>query len=65
MIKIIKAGTKSVCDCCYCGCKFSYDSEDTYGNQHDGMFIECPQCKKELSLWAYRQYEYASEVNQP
>lgn len=66
MIKIIKAGTKQVCDCEFCGCKFSFDSEDTYGNQHDGTFIKCPQCQKEISLSAYRPYEeYASGVNRP
>ena len=54
MKQIIKQGTKKICDCPTCGCKFSYDSEDTYGNQHDGMYVRCPQCEAEISLWAVK-----------
>ena len=51
MKQIIKEGTKKICDCPTCGCKFSYDSEDTYGNQHDGMAVRCPQCDAVIWLW--------------
>lgn len=28
MIKIIEHGTRTVAECCHCGCKFSYEKED-------------------------------------
>lgn len=51
MKQIIKEGTKKICDCPKCGCKFSYDREDAYSNQeNDGVFVTCPQCEAEIPL---------------
>ena len=65
MIKIIKPGTKREKRCDYCGCLFSFEEEDIRakttvhtggfpGITKSGTYINCPQCKKEISLEAVR-----------
>jgi len=65
MIKIIKPGTKQEKHCDYCGCLFSFEEEDVRakttvhtggfpGIAKGGTYINCPQCKKEISLEAVR-----------
>ena len=63
MIKIIKEGTRKVAKCEYCGCEFSYETEDIQhleagrNNEYELVsgvkhgykkYVVCPQCKKEL-----------------
>lgn len=53
MIKIIEYGTKTVAVCDECGCKFSYENEDTVTREYTGPLrgykkvVICPQCHKE------------------
>ncbi len=57
MIKVIKRGTREVTTCAYCGCKFSYESEDIQRNysfiddpKKHGEYVMCPQCNKEVII---------------
>ena len=66
MIEIIKRGTKQIYKCDYCGCKFSYEDEDTYHYEYDvdgdydkrvngykhgyKLFIDCPQCNEQIKI---------------
>lgn len=54
MIKIIKAGTRNKKECENCGCIFSYDEEDNV-MLGTSLYIECPQCGKEIILQARRE----------
>lgn len=62
MVKIIEPGTRTVTNCEYCGCKFSYEKEDIKVSglysvnqlQTRKPYIECPQCHKEIVLEATR-----------
>ena len=55
MIQIITPGTRKQKQCEFCGCVFSYDSEDVDRNQPYGLYINCPQCKKTICLSQTRQ----------
>lgn len=53
MIKVIKMGTRRVCTCCECGCKFSYEAEDIQREDIDNYkafkeFVQCPQCHEKV-----------------
>lgn len=66
MIKIIEPGTRTVAECCHCGCKFSYEKEDIQSRPYkvaDGnvpditrlpiffeSYVTCPQCGKDLTV---------------
>lgn len=63
MIKIIRKGNKKVTKCEYCDCEFSFNMEDTYGNdlaylgkepghgdERYEQYIRCPQCHNEIDL---------------
>ena len=62
MIKIIEPGTRTVTKCAECGCKFSYENEDIEVSGPHSMdklqtrksYIVCPQCGKEIGLYAIR-----------
>lgn len=66
MIKIIEPGTRTVAECCHCGCKFSYEKEDIHSRPYkvpDGFvpsitklpiffesYVTCPQCGKTMTV---------------
>lgn len=70
MIKIIEPGTRTVAECCHCGCKFSYEKEDiqsrpykvidtvAHGVVKPPIFLEsyvtCPQCGKALIVMSIK-----------
>lgn len=70
MIKIIEHGTRTVAECCHCGCKFSYEKEDIQSRQYkvaDGVipgitklpiffesYVICPQCGKTLTVMSIK-----------
>lgn len=70
MIKIIEPGTRTVAECCHCGCKFSYEKEDIQSRPYkvaDGVvpgitklpiffesYVICPQCGKTLTVMSIK-----------
>ena len=59
MIEIFERGTKTVTTCKYCGCKFSYESEDiqikySFPAKKRGEYVMCPQCDEEVVVFQTR-----------
>lgn len=70
MIKIIEPGTRTVAECCHCGCKFSYEKEDIQSRPHETpdvltqvitrlpiffeSYVTCPQCGKDLTVMSIK-----------
>ena len=61
MIEIIEPGTRTVTECQYCGCRFSYEEEDIESSHYvfqDGKrspeflddYVNCPQCSRRITL---------------
>ena len=53
MIEIIKKGTKQVKVCKNCGCKFTFENEDTHMEDTDNYkafieYVKCPQCETKI-----------------
>lgn len=70
MIKIIEPGTRTVAECCHCGCKFSYEKEDIQSRPYKVIdtvahgvvklpiflesYVTCPQCGKALIVMSIK-----------
>ena len=68
MIQIIEKGTRNIRKCPECGCKFSFEAEDSKENykpsrEYDDFlltaagrntYVICPQCSKKLAICAVK-----------